>query len=140
MAEMDQIGAAAGIGGIEMTDLEAEIIGHRHHPARGVAGAEIAVDIGLAQASVFERAFGDFGVKLGGGFIRGVPGWMLKDPGDIGLALDAQIVLRWRFLFIPFSRLSALPWQAVKYSAGRDGARSPPFQELDRKALGICGS
>ena len=64
-----------------------------------VAGAEIAVDVVLGEARVFQRALGDFGVKLGGGFIRGVPGWMLKYPGNIGLALDAQIILRWRFFF-----------------------------------------
>ena len=64
MAEMDQIGAAAGVGGIEMTDLQAQIIDHRHRPARGVAGAEIAVDIGLGQAGVFQRALGDFGMEL----------------------------------------------------------------------------
>ena len=62
VAEMDQIGAAAGLGGIEMADLEAEIIGHGHHPARRVAGAEVAVDIGLGEARVLQRAFGDFGV------------------------------------------------------------------------------
>jgi hypothetical protein len=91
MAEMNQIGAAAGVGGIEMAHLEAEIIHHRHHPARGVAGAEIAVDIGLGQACIFDRALGDFGVKLCGGFIGRVPGRMLVDPGNVGLALDGQL-------------------------------------------------
>jgi len=94
MPEMDQIGTAAGIGGIEMAHFQAEIIDHRHHPARGVAGAEIAVDIGFGQACIFQRALGDFGMELRGGFIGCMPGGMLVDPGEIGLALDAQLVLR----------------------------------------------
>ena len=67
MAEMDQIGAAAGLGGIDVAELfhvEAEIVGHRHHPARRVAGAEIAVDVGLGEASILDRALGDFGMQL----------------------------------------------------------------------------
>jgi len=69
---MDQIGAAAGIGGIEMPDLQAEVIHHRITP-RGVAGAEIAVDIGLGKPGVFQRALGDLGMELRGGFIGCMP-------------------------------------------------------------------
>src|SRR6476659_10820662 len=58
----------------------------------------IAVDIGLGEACVFDRALGDLGVQLRGGFIGCVPGRMLIDPGNVGFALDGQIVLRWRFL------------------------------------------
>src|SRR5436305_2890132 len=47
---------------------------------------------------------------------------MLVDPGNVGFALDGQIVLRWRFFFQVFSGLSPPPWQAPKYSAGRDGS------------------
>src|ERR1700739_2296534 len=36
-------------------------------------------------------------MKLCGGFIRCMPGRMLVDPGNVGLALDGQIILRWRF-------------------------------------------
>jgi hypothetical protein len=38
-------------------------------------------------------------MELCGGFIGCVPGWMLVDPGNVGFALDGQMVLRWRFLF-----------------------------------------
>src|SRR5690348_13289477 len=38
-------------------------------------------------------------MELCGGFIGCVPGWMFIDPGNVGFALDGQIVLRWRFLF-----------------------------------------
>ena len=99
MAEMDQIGTAARIGGIEMTHLEAEVIDHRHRPAGGITGAKITVDIGFGQPCVFDRTLGDLGVQLRGGFIGCVPGRMLIDPGNVGFALDGQIVLRWRFLF-----------------------------------------
>src|SRR5262249_34663496 len=44
-----------------------------------------------------DRAPGDFGVQLCGGIVRRVPGRVLKDPGNVGLALDGQLVLRWRF-------------------------------------------
>ena len=67
MAEMDQVGAAAGIGGVDVAELlhvEAEIIGHRHHAARRVAGAEIAVDVGLGEAGILDRALGDLGMQL----------------------------------------------------------------------------
>ena len=102
---MHQIGTAAGIGGIEMADLQAEIIDHRHHPARGIAGAEIAVDIVFGQPGVFQRTLGDFGMQLRSGFVRCVPGRMLINPGDVGLALDRQygsplvFLVRWRFLW-----------------------------------------
>ena len=123
MAEMDQIGAAAGIGGIEMAYLEAEIIGHRHHPAGGVAGAEIAVDIGLGQPGVLQRALGDFGMQLRGGFIGCMPGRMLVNPGQIGLALDTQS--RPPLVFLPSGFLAFrgrlgkgrnIPWDEIKQS------------------------
>jgi len=28
-----------------------------------------------------------------------MPGRMLVNPGEVGLALDTQVVLRWRFFF-----------------------------------------
>ena len=87
---MDQIGTAAGLGGIHVADPKTEVIHHRPQPAGGVAGAEIAVDIGLGQPGVFNGALGDFGVQLRRGFIGCVPGWMLVDPGNVGLALDGQ--------------------------------------------------
>src|SRR5437867_2795861 len=47
---------------------------------------------------------------------------MLVDPGNVGFALDGQIVLRWRFFVQVFSGLSPPPWQAPKYSAERDSS------------------
>jgi hypothetical protein len=62
VAQVDQIRAAAGIAGIEVTNLEAQIVGHRHDSAGSVTGAEITVDIGLGQARVLQCSFGDFGM------------------------------------------------------------------------------
>ena len=63
---MDQIGTAAGLGGIDVADLEAEVIDHRPKAAGGVAGAEIAVDVGLGEPGILERALGDLGMQLRG--------------------------------------------------------------------------
>src|ERR1700679_3320685 len=92
MAEMDQVGTAAGFGGIDVAHLEAEVIDHRPGAAGGVAGAEKAVDIGPGQTGIFDRALGDLAMELCGGFVGCMPGRMLVDPGDIGLALDTQYV------------------------------------------------
>ena len=64
VAEMDQIGTAARFGGIDVAYLQPEVIDHRPGPAGGVAGAEIAVDIGLGQPGIFNRTLGDLGVQL----------------------------------------------------------------------------
>ena len=40
MAEMDQIGAAAGLGGIDMADLEAEVVDHRPQRRPGASPAQ----------------------------------------------------------------------------------------------------
>ena len=79
--------------------FEAEVIDHRPEAAGGVAGAEIAVDVGFGQPGILDRALGDLGMQLRGGFVGCVPGGMLVDPGNVGFALDGQIVLRWRFFF-----------------------------------------
>ncbi len=66
VAEMDQIGTTAGLGGIDVTDLQSEVIDHRPKAAGGVAGAEIAVDIGFGEPGIFDRALGDLGMQLRG--------------------------------------------------------------------------
>src|SRR5439155_19549208 len=132
VAEMDQVRTTAGLGGIDVAHLKAEIIDHWPGAARSVAAAEIAVDIGLGQPGVFNRALGDFGMQLRGGFVGRMPGWVLVDPGDVGLALDAQYGAPLAFfLFQRFSDLSARPWQAPKYSVRRDW-RHPEVRALAR--------
>src|SRR5947207_166933 len=96
---MDQVRTTTGLRGIDVAHPQAEIIDHWPGTARSVAGAEIAVDIGLAQPGVFDRAPGDFGMQLRGGFVGRIPGWMLVNPGDIGLALDAQYGAPLAFFF-----------------------------------------
>ena len=64
MADMHEIGGTAGIGRIEMAQLQAHIVGHGDSAARRVAAAEIAVDIVLAKAGVAQRAQSHFGMQL----------------------------------------------------------------------------
>ena len=49
-----------------MAYLEAEVIDHRPKAAGGVAGAEIAVDVGFGEPGILDRALGDLGVQLRG--------------------------------------------------------------------------
>jgi hypothetical protein len=63
---MDQIGTTAGIGGIHVANLEAKVVDHRPKAAGGVAGAEIAIDIGLGEPGILDRALGDLGMQLRG--------------------------------------------------------------------------
>ncbi|APO52550.1 hypothetical protein BD122_19806 [Bradyrhizobium diazoefficiens] len=127
MTEMDDVGTAAGLGGIDVAELfgvEAEIVDHRPGAAGRVARAEIAVDIVLAEPGILDRALGDLGVELGGGFVRRMPGRVFVDPGNVGLALDGQNRgLRSRFLLPRFSEPHWPCWQARKYSVGREGSR-----------------
>ncbi len=127
MAEMDQIGAAAGVGGVEMADLQAHVVGHRHDAARRIAGAEIAVDIGLGQPGIFQRALGDFGVELCGGFVGCVPGRVLIDPGEVGFSSDTQYVspLAVSFTFLPsgFVACREQAWQASSDASVRIASR-----------------
>ena len=106
MADMDDVGTAAGFGGVDMPHLQPEIIHHRPGAARRIAGAEIAVDIGLGQPGVLERALGDFGMQLRGGFVGCMPGRMLVNPGDVGLAFDRQCSSPLAFLPSGFCGLS----------------------------------
>ena len=132
VAEMDQVRTTTGLRGIDVAHPKAEIIDHWPGTTRSVAGAEIAVDIAFRQPGVFNRALGDFGMQLRGGFIGCMPGWVLVDPGDVGLALDAQYGAPLGvFLFQCFSGPSEQPWQAVKYSVRRDW-RHPEVRALAR--------
>jgi hypothetical protein len=61
---------------------------------------------------------------------------MFVNPGNVGLALDGQLILRWRFVILSqrFSRLPGLPWQARKYSVRRDTTT------LEQESSAIDGS
>jgi hypothetical protein len=65
-----------------------------------ISGTEITVDVDLCQPGIFQRALGDLGVKLCGGFIGCVPGRMFINSSNVSPAPDGQIVLRLRFLFL----------------------------------------
>jgi hypothetical protein len=92
VADVDEVGGAAGLGGVQVADvLQAHVVDHREAAeARRVAGAEVAVDIVLAEPGVGERANGALGVELRGGFVGRVARRVLKRAHDVGLALDAH--------------------------------------------------
>src|SRR3954452_24041733 len=59
-----------------------------------------------------------------------MPGRMLVNTGEVSLALDTQVVLRWRCLFPRFSRLSGLPWQAASNRNRQDQSRDTECEPL----------
>src|SRR5436190_2810562 len=66
-----------------------------------------------------------------------MPGRMLVNTGEVSLALDTQVVLRWRCLFPMFSRLSGLPWQAASNRNRQDQSRDTECEPLALRAR--CG-
>src|SRR3954468_21801372 len=119
----------------EFLGVEAEIIDHRPGAARGIARAEIAVDIVLAEPGILDRALGDLGMELRGGFVRRVPGRVFVDPGNVGLAFDGQIRSPLAFLASVFSEPLPPCWQARKYSAGREGSGFAQIAEVRSERL-----
>ena len=55
-----------------------------------LAGAEIAVDVVLAEAGIVQRALGHLGVDLRQRDVRRQPRRMLVDAGNVSFALDAH--------------------------------------------------
>ena len=87
----DDIGRAAGVGRVDMAERQAEIFRHRERSqARGIAGAEIAIDIAVAEPGIFERAFRDVHVQLRHRGVGRLAQRMLVDAGDAGLVPDAH--------------------------------------------------
>jgi hypothetical protein len=112
VADMDDVGRAAAIGRIHVAQFEAHIVGHRQRPETGgIAGAEIAVDIGPRQPGIVERALGRLGMELGERFVVRLARRVLIDPGDIGLTLDAH-----RRLILPFEA-KAQPGDGIPFGA-----------------------
>src|SRR6202040_3505919 len=111
VADMDEVGRAAGIGRIHVPQFETHVIGHRQRPEpRRIAGAEIAVDVALAEAGVLDRSLGRLGMQLGERLVFGLPRRVLIDPDDIGLVLDAH-----RGLFLPIDlKLTIARWDTVR--------------------------
>src|SRR5579863_1549708 len=77
-----------------MLQLEAEIIDHRQcAEARHVAcGAEIAVDVVLADPGVLDGAACALGMELRDGLVGREPRRMLVDPDNIRFSLDTHRV------------------------------------------------
>jgi hypothetical protein len=66
-----------------------------------------------------------------------MPGRMLINTDEVSLALDTQVVLRWRCLFPRFSRLSGLPWQAANNRNRQGQSRDTECEPLKLRAR--CG-
>src|SRR5215471_3410914 len=93
-----------------MAEFQAHIVGHRQGPEpRRVAGAEIAVDVALAETGVLDRPLSRLGVKLGERFAVGLACRMLINADDISLPSDAH-----RGLVLPFAAKAVVEeWDTV---------------------------
>src|SRR5262249_13941909 len=93
-----------------MAEFQAHIVGHRQGPEpRRVAGAEIAVDVALAETGILDRPLSRLGVKLGERFAVGLACRMLINPDDISLPSDAH-----RGLVLPFAAKAVVEeWDTV---------------------------
>ena len=89
VADGADIGGAAHVRAVEPAEAQVHVVddGDRAH-ACGVTGAEIAVDIVLAEPRILQRALGALRMDLGQRDILREPRRMLIDSRDIGLALD----------------------------------------------------
>ncbi len=135
VAKMDDVGAAAGLGRIDVAHAQAEIIHHRPGAARCIARAKVAIDIGAGQPGVLQRALRHFGVQLRGRLVGRMPRRVFVDSGDVRLALDAQTTLRWCFGPSGFFEPRPGDWQAPTAPA------IPPCEiEGDEMAqhMGVC--
>ena len=115
VTDMKHVGRAAGVGRIDVTDLEAHVLDHRHRPETGrIAGAEVAVDVVLGEAGVLQGALGALGVDLGQRDVLREPRRMLVDAGNVSFALDTHwwavplVIVRRTCWAIGGSRESAL--------------------------------
>ncbi len=91
MRHMDQIGRAAGVGGIHVPDVEADIVEHRQGTEPGgIAGTEIAVDIAQREPGVGQRPARDLGVQLPERLVERLAGRMLVGTDDIGRSAVAH--------------------------------------------------
>ena len=76
---------------IDVARFQPHVLDHGHRPEAGrIAGAEIAVDVVLAEAGIVQRALGHLGVDLRQRDVRRQPRRMLVDAGNVGFALDAH--------------------------------------------------
>ena len=85
---MNDVRGATGIGGVDIAHVaQAEVVEHVvGAQARGVTGAQVAVNVGHGQAGVGECATRAFGVQLGDGLVGRLASRMLVGAHDAGLA------------------------------------------------------
>ncbi len=85
---------AAALRGVDVPHLEPKVLDHcRGAQAWCIASAEIAIDVALAQAGVFQRALGDVRVQPYNRQFIGLAGGMLVRPHDISASVQTHGVL-----------------------------------------------
>ena len=96
MRDVDEVGGATGVGGVQVADVQPEVVHHaqRSEPGR-VTGAEIAVHVLQGEAGVGERAARALRMQLRGGLVGGLARRMLVGPDDAGLASNGHVQMSW---------------------------------------------
>src|SRR5262249_2360050 len=120
-----------------MAELQAHIVGHRQGPEpRRVAGAEIAVDVALAETGILDRPLSRLGMQLGERFVLGLACRMLVNPNNVGLPFDAH-----RGLVLPFAAKAVVEeWDTVTRPRSIPSCRRhsrPYFGQVDQSAGGV---
>ncbi len=91
VGHVDHVGGAAGLGGVDVAQAEAHVVGHGEAAQPGrVARAEVAVHVVLGEPGVGERAAGHLRVELGQRDPVRLAGGMLEGADDAGLVPDAH--------------------------------------------------
>lgn len=91
MGDMYEIRTATGIRGIDMLQVQIQVINQPARIlARGISSAKKTIDILDAQTGIRQCSERTLGMQLRGGFIRCVPGGVLKCPHHKCLSFNAQ--------------------------------------------------
>ena len=107
MRDVHHVGGAAGVGRIDVTRIEAHVIGHADgiHDARRIAGAEITVHILDGQPCILQGAFCALGVQQRHRFVVGLARGMLESPRDIGLSFNGHFLVISRSDIVSVARI-----------------------------------
>ena len=112
-----------------MAGPQVEVLDHRGGPhARRITGAEIAVDVVLAQARIGQRAFGHLAMQLGHGMMRCPAQRVLVSTHDAGAVMNAHTES------FEEGFASALVWPGL--ARCRSSASRPPARTMSSKKSG----
>ena len=120
--DVNQIGRATGLGGVDVARTNAHVLDHaeRAQPG-GIARAEVAVNIGQCEPGVADCAERALHVQLSHALVRRETGGVLIRTNDVGLASNTH-----RVGFRLMAGLTAL-YRIRTHGSGREcGARNGP--------------